>query len=309
MMSNKKIIFMGTPQISSIYLKSLIKNKCNIVAVYSQPPKKKGRGMKVKKSAVHELALLNNIDIFTPSKFLEDSQKSILEKLKPDLIIVMAYGLRLPKYVLDLPRLGCINIHTSLLPRWRGASPIEHSLLNGDKKTGISIFRLVQEMDAGPIIIDESIEVEREINKEQLIEKLNYLGIRLLKDILPKIFDKKIVYKNQDQNKITYAPKISTDMRKLDFNQTIEVVHNKIRAFAPKPSAWFFYNNERLKVIEADFAQGDYKTSTIVNNLFHIGCKNGKMCPKIIQREGKKPMKLEEFLRGFIFVVNSKVNV
>ena len=161
MMSNKKIIFMGTPQISSIYLKSLIKNKCNIVAVYSQPPKKKGRGMKVKKSAVHELALLNNIDIFTPSKFLEDSQKSILEKLKPDLIIVMAYGLRLPKYVLDLPRLGCINIHISLLPRWRGASPIEHSLLNGDKKTGISIFRLVQEMDAGPIIIDESIEVER----------------------------------------------------------------------------------------------------------------------------------------------------
>ena len=308
-MPNKKIIFMGTPQISATYLNSLIKNKCNVIAVYSQPPKKKGRGMKIKKSAVHELALLHNIDIFTPSNFSEDFNKNSLDMLEPDLIIVMAYGLKLPKYVLDLPRLGCINIHVSLLPRWRGASPIEHSLLNGDKKTGISIFKLVEEMDAGPIIINESIEVEREINKEQLIEKLNNLGIRLLNHILPDIFNKKIIYKNQNQNQITYAPKISTDMRKLDFHQTIEVIHNKIRAFAPKPSAWFFYNNERLMIIEADFIQGDYQPSTVINNLFHIGCKNGKMCPKIIQREGKKPMKLEEFLRGFVFEVNLKINV
>lgn len=308
-MSNKKIIFMGSPQIASIYLDSLMKNKYNVIAAYSQAPKKKGRGMKVQQSAVHQLALLNDIDIFTPSDFLQDHEKKNLEKLNPDLIIVMAYGLKLPKFVLDFPRLGCINIHVSLLPRWRGAAPIEHALLNGDKKTGISIFKLVEEMDAGPIIINETIEISNNINKDKLIEQLNILGTKLLNSILPNILNEKITYKNQDENKITYAPKISTDMRKLDFNQTIEIIHNKIRAFASKPSAWFFYNNERIKIIDAIFVKGEWKSSTVINNLFHIGCKDGKICPTIIQREGKKPMKLEEFLRGFVFDVDTKINV
>ena len=300
---------MGSPQIASIYLDSLMKNKYNVIAAYSQAPKKKGRGMKVQQSAVHQLALLNDIDIFTPSDFLQDHEKKNLEKLNPDLIIVMAYGLKLPKFVLDFPRLGCINIHVSLLPRWRGAAPIEHALLNGDKKTGISIFKLVEEMDAGPIIINETIEISNNINKDKLIEQLNILGTKLLNSILPNILNEKITYKNQDENKITYAPKISTDMRKLDFNQTIEIIHNKIRAFASKPSAWFFYNNERIKIIDAIFVKGEWKSSTVINNLFHIGCKDGKICPTIIQREGKKPMKLEEFLRGFVFDVDTKINV
>ena len=300
---------MGSPQIASIYLDSLMKNKYNVIAAYSQPPKKKGRGMKMQQSAVHQLASLNDIDIFTPSDFLQDYEKKNLEKLNPDLIIVMAYGLKLPKFVLDLPRLGCINIHVSLLPRWRGAAPIEHALLNGDKKTGISIFKLVEEMDAGPIIINESIEISNNINKDKLIEQLNILGTKLLNSILPNILNEKITYKKQDENKITHAPKISTDMRKLDFNQTIEIIHNKIRAFASKPSAWFFYNNERIKIIDAIFVKGEWKSSTVINNLFHIGCKDGKICPTIIQREGKKPMKLEEFLRGFVFEVDTKINV
>ena len=308
-MSFKKIIFMGTPKIAAIYLASLIQNKYNIIAAYSQPPKKRGRGMKMEVSAVHQLALLNNIDIFTPSNFDEVFEIKNLEKLNPDLIIVMAYGLKLPKFILDLPRFGCINIHVSLLPRWRGAAPIEHALLAGDKETGISIFKLVEEMDAGPIIISESIKVNNKVNKDQLIEKLNILGVKLLNSILPNILCQKITYKIQNKNKIIYAPKIYTDMRKLDFNQTIEVINNKIRAFAFKPSAWFFYKNERIKITEADFVKGDWKSSTVINDLFHIGCKNGKMCPKVIQREGKKPMKSEEFLRGFIFEVGSKINV
>ena len=308
-MSNKKIIFMGTPLISSIYLDSLIKNKQNIIAVYSQPPKKKGRGLRIQESEVHQLALLNNIKVFTPSNFIEDHEKKNLEKLNPDLIIVMAYGMKLPKFVLDLPRLGCINIHVSLLPRWRGAAPIEHTLLNGDKKTGISIFKMVEKMDAGPIIIDDSIEINNDINKDRLIEQLNILGINLLNSILPNIFNEKITYKDQKQDKITYAFKISSTMRKLDFNQTIEIVNNQIRAFASQPSAWLSYDNERIKIIDADFSKGEWKASTIINDLFHIGCKDGKMCPKIIQREGKKPMKLADFLRGFTFKVGSKINV
>tara|TARA_B110000116_G_scaffold270722_1_gene289525 strand:- start:3179 stop:4105 length:927 start_codon:yes stop_codon:yes gene_type:complete len=308
-MHDQKIVFMGTPEIASIYLNSLIRQKYNIIATYTQPPKKKGRGMKIEESAVHRLASSNNIPVFSPSNFFDDNEKHNLEKLKPDLIIVMAYGLKLPKFILKLPRLGCINIHVSLLPRWRGASPIEHALLNGDKKTGISIFKLVEEMDAGPIIIDESIEISNNINKDQLIEKLNNTGVQLINSILPNIFNNKITYVDQNHDLKTYAPKISSSMRKLDFNQSIDNLHNKIRAFSFKPSAWFFYKQERIKIIEADFIKGEWEPSLVINDLFHIGCKDGKMCPKIIQREGKKPMKLEEFLRGFIFEVNSKINV
>ena len=308
-MSMDKIIFMGTPEIATNYLEFLINNKYNVIAVYSQPPKKKGRGMKFEKSAVHQLASLKNIEVYTPSNFLEKIEKKNLEKLNPDLIIVMAYGIKLPKFILDLPRLGCINIHVSLLPIWRGAAPIEHALLNGDKKTGISIFKLIEEMDAGPIIANKSVEINDYINKDELVKKLNIVGVKLLNVILPGIFDSKITYKNQNHKIATYAPKISSNTRKLDFNKTIDILHNKIRAFSPKPSAWFFYKKERIKIIEADFIKGDWATSTIINDLFHIGCQDGKMCAKIIQREGRKPMKLEEFLRGFVFEINSKINV
>ena len=305
----RNIVFMGTPQISSIYLDFLIRKKYNVVAVYTQPAKKKGRGMKIEQSPVHCLASLHNIEIFTPLSFLKEQEKNNLKKLKPDLIIVMAYGLKLPKYILDLPKLGCINIHVSLLPRWRGAAPIEYSLLSGDKKTGISIFKLIEEMDAGPIIVNKSIEITNSMNKDKLIKKLNIIGVELLDSILPNILNDKIKYQNQDDNIATYAPKISSNMRQLDFNNSIEVLHNKIRAFSFKPSAWFLYKNERIKVIEADFVKGKWKPSMIINELFHIGCQDGKMCPKIIQREGKKPMKLEDFLRGFAFEIDTKINV
>ena len=308
-MSRDKIIFMGTPDISTIYLSSLIENKYNIVAVCTQPPKKKGRGMKIEKSAVHKLASINNIEVFTPINFFEEIEKNNLEKLKPDLIVIMAYGIKLPKFILDLPRLGCINIHVSLLPLWRGAAPIEHALLNGDKETGITIFKLVEEMDAGPILINQSIEIDNSVNKDKLIERLNIIGVKLLNSILPNIFNDQIIYQNQNHDIATYAPKISSDMRHLDFNKSIEVLHNQIRAFSFKPAAWFYYKKERIKIIEADFIIGEWKASMIINNLFHIGCKDGKVCPKVIQREGRRPMKLEEFLRGFTFEVNSRINV
>ena len=308
-MLDNKIVFMGTPQIASIYLNSLIEDNFNIIAVFSQPPRKKGRGMKVVKSEVHKLASLNKIDIFTPSNFHDKKEKKKLIELSPDLIIVMAYGLKLPKFILDIPKFGCINIHVSLLPHLRGAAPVEHALLNGNKKTGISIFKIVEEMDAGPIIINQSIEINEKINKGQLIEQLNKIGVKLLNYILPSIFNNQIKYKEQKKDLITYAPKISTEMRKLDFHQPINIIHNKIRAFAPKPSAWFFYKNERIKIIEAEFLKGEWKSSVVINDLFHIGCKDGKMCPKLIQREGKKLMSLNEFLRGFEFEINSEINV
>ena len=307
-MASKRIIFMGTPEIASVYLKSLIDINYNIVAVYSQPARKKGRGMHMQESPVQKIAKKNSIKTLTPTEFFSEIIKKEIEELYPDLIIVMGYGLKLPQHILQLPTLGCINIHVSLLPRWRGAAPIEHALLNGDKETGVTIFKLVQEMDAGPILAKDVISIDQHMNKEELTEKLNKLGTELLTSVLPIFFKKSAFLVPQDDSKVTYAHKISSSMRQLDFNNEAETVHNKIRAFSPQPSAWFLINNERIKIIKSSFVEGKFKISIILNTEFHIGCKNGKICPQILQREGKKPMQIEDFLRGFEFIVGTKIH-
>ena len=308
MIAKEKIIFMGTPEISSKYLKLLIKKKYNVAAVYSQPPRKKGRGMMLQVSPVEKLAKSEDLKILTPSDLNTDEVKKKLKNINPDLIIVMGYGLKLPNFFLNLPKFGCINIHVSLLPRWRGAAPIEHALMNGDIKTGITIFQINDEMDAGAIISNQSIFIDKDINKEDLTNKLNLMGVNLLDLTLPKIFNKNITYENQNLNNITFASKISTDMRRIDFNKDVEIIYNKIRAFSPNPAAWFLYNNERIKIIKSKFEKGKYKPSYILNHDFHIGCINGKICPEIIQREGKKPMSLNDFLRGFKYIIDTKLN-
>jgi methionyl-tRNA formyltransferase len=307
-MISKRIIFMGTPEIASVYLQSLIDINHNIVAVYSQPARKKGRGMHIQESPVQVIAKKNSIQTFTPTEFFSKISKKEIEELHPDLIIVMGYGLKLPQYILQLPTLGCFNIHVSLLPRWRGAAPIEHALLNGDKETGVTIFKLVQEMDAGPILAKDVISVDQHINKKELTKRLNKLGIQLLIFILPKIFNKGAFLTQQDDSKITYAHKISSSMRMLDFNNEVQTVYNKIRAFSPQPSAWFLLNNERIKIIKSSLIEGEFEVAVILNAQFHIGCKNGKICPEILQREGKKPMQIEAFLRGFEFIVGTKIH-
>ena len=307
-MVSQRIIFMGTPEIASVYLQSLIDINHNIVAVYSQPARKKGRGMHIQESTVQVIAKKNSIKTFTPTEFVSTISKKEIEGLNPDLIIVMGYGLKLPQHILQLPTLGCINIHVSLLPRWRGAAPIEHALLNGDKETGITIFKLVQEMDAGPILAKDVISVDQHINKKELIKKLNKLGTKLLISILPTIFNEGVFLTPQDDTKVTYAHKISSSMRLLDFNNEVKTVYNKIRAFSPQPSAWFLLNNERIKIIKSSLVEGEFEVAVILNAQFHIGCKNGKICPEILQREGKKPMQIEAFLRGFEFIVGTKIH-
>jgi methionyl-tRNA formyltransferase len=307
-MQEKRIIFMGTPKIASSYLNALINNKYNIVAVYTQPPKKRDRGLTVKKSPVEELAIKNNLDIYNPIKF-NKNEITKFKNLKPDLVIVMAYGFLLPKEILNYPLYGCINIHVSLLPRWRGASPIEYAILNGDKETGITIFKLEKKLDSGPIISQKKIIIEDSFNKELLINRLNFEGINLLLLSLTNLFTNNVKYIEQDEKLSTYAKKITHLTTKIDFNKNTNEVLNKIKAFSPKPGAWFMYNNERIKIIEASISKGKYSPSVIINNKFHIGCLDGLICPIIIQREGKKSMKIDDFLRGFKFCVGQKINV
>lgn len=307
-MKKKRIIFMGTPDISAAYLDSLISNDYNIIAVYSQPPREKDRGLNIKISPVQELALKNKLAIYNPIKF-DKNEIYNFKKLKPDLVIVMAYGLLLPVAILKIPFYGCVNIHVSLLPRWRGAAPIEYAIMNGDKETGITIFKLEEKLDSGPIISQSKIIIDDNITKQKLINKLNTIGIKLLLTSLPNMFTNKDIYEKQDEDLSTYANKITSLTTKIDFNKNVNEVFNKIKAFSPKPAAWFIYNNERIKIIEASIVLGDYSPSTIINNKFNIGCHGGKICPILIQREGKKPMMIENFLRGFNFNIGQKVNV
>ena len=298
---------MGTPLIAANYLNSLINNKYNVVSVFTQPPRKRNRGMKVQSSPVHELANHNNIKVNFTTK-LDEEAFDLIKSYKPDIIIVMAYGLLIPTKILNFPQYGCINIHVSLLPRWRGASPIEHTLLNGDTETGITIIKLIEKLDAGPILVQKKIPVVENINKDDLSDKLTQLGSDLLIDILPKLFADKIVMQGQNNKKATYAQKINSQMRKINFNLSTREVFNQIRAYATNPGAWFFYNNERIKIISASIQSNKGNPSTILNKKFELGCLDGSILPSYLQREGKKIIYIEDFLRGFSFTVGDFLN-
>ena len=307
-MKDKKIIFMGTPDIAAQHLNVLFKKNLNIVGVFTQPPRKKNRGMRLEKSEVHQIAEKNNIEVFYPTSI----DVTVIEKVKslePDLIIVIAYGIILPSKFLNIPKYGCINIHVSLLPRWRGAAPIEHALLAGDEKTGISVISISPKLDAGDILMQESFAIDKDINSDDLTINLTNLGKKTLMETLPLLFENKLIRKKQDESKVTYANKFISEDRKINFYNSSDDVYNHIRAHGPKPGSWFTYRGERIKIIKAKKINELGKSSTILNKDFMIACKDGAILPLLIQREGKKVVSLDDFLRGFTFSIQDKLNV
>ena len=306
-MENKKIIFMGTPSIALSHLKTLLNHNYKIESVFTQPPRKKNRGMQIQQSPVHKFCLENKISVFYPQK-LDDIIYKQLKKIQPDIIIVMAYGILLPSKFLSLPKLGCINVHVSLLPRWRGAAPIQHTLLNGDEVSGISIIKLENKLDAGPILFQKKIDLPNHINNDDLELKLTDLGCNSLIEFLPSYFKSEISSKIQDETKVTYANKINSNFRKIDFNKKSLDVFNQIRAYSQNPGAWFLYKEHRIKLISVKINNKIGKPSTILNDKFEISCKDGSILPLLLQREGKKIVSIEEFIRGFNFSVGDQLN-
>jgi len=306
-MNDKKIIFMGTPHIAAQHLQHLIDNNLNIVGVFTQPPRKKNRGMHIEESPVHQIAKKNNLQIFYPSSV----DYSIIEKinsLNPDIIIVVAYGIILPSELLDIPKFGCINIHVSLLPRWRGAAPIEHALLAGDIKTGISVIKISPKLDAGDVLYQESLKITEDMYSDELTSALTNLGKRTMLEVLPIIFEKNISSNKQDSKKVTYAKKFTSNDRKINFNNSTTQVYNHIRAHGPKPGSWFVYRGERIKILKATKHKDKGQQSTILNNKFMLACNDGSILPTFIQREGKKAVEVKDFIKGFTFAVNDKIN-
>ena len=306
-MNDKKIIFMGTPHIAAQHLQYLIDSSLNIIGVFTQPPRKKNRGMRTEESPVHQIAKKNNLQTFYPDS-IDYSVTEKIKSLNPDIIIVVAYGIILPSQFLNIPKFGCINIHVSLLPRWRGAAPIEHALLAGDAKTGISVIKISPKLDAGDVLYQESLKITEDIYSDELTSALTNLGKRTMLEVLPIIFEKNISSNKQDSKKVTYAKKFTSNDRKINFNNSTTQVYNHIRAHGPKPGSWFVYRGERIKILKAMKHKEKGQQSTILNNKFMLACSDGSILPTLIQREGKKAVEVKDFIKGFTFTVNDKIN-
>ncbi len=205
-----KILFMGTPNFAIPVLKSIFNSQHKILEIYSQPPRKKNRGQKIKNSAVHDFAIKFKIPVRCPVRFEDNNEIEHIKRLKPDLVVVVAYGKILPKKLLDLKNLMFLNVHASLLPRWRGAAPIQRAIMNMDKETGVSIMKIVPKLDAGPVLMQSKIAINEEINQEELSLKISTLGAKLIIDALELIKNNKANFKSQDETKASYANKIKT---------------------------------------------------------------------------------------------------
>lgn len=310
-MKDKRVVFMGTPDFSVPVLEKLIENT-NVVLVVTKKDAYVGRKKVLTESPVAICAHEHNIEVYKPNKLKEDYEY-ILNK-KPDIIITCAYGSIVPKVVLDYPSYGCINVHASLLPKYRGASPIVASILNGEKETGITIMYMDEGIDTGNIIMSRSIEIEDNDNSLSLSNKLSLLGANLLIDTLPKIFEGENFDIPQDNEEATYVGMLKREDEHIDFNNTVENIKNQVRAFSPEPYAFINIDDTEYKISEVEIKKCDVsKIGVIVEvnkDSFGITAKDGIVYIKRIKPSGKKEMSVKDFFNGFdkTSLLNKKVD-
>tara|TARA_B100000676_G_C17930885_1_gene760821 strand:- start:255 stop:1154 length:900 start_codon:yes stop_codon:yes gene_type:complete len=295
---------MGTPSFALPALNSLFLSKNTICSVYTQNPKKSGRGKKINRSAVHIFADKNNIKVRTPQKLTTNIDATYIKKLKADLCVVAAYGLILPESVLNAPLLGCINIHASLLPRWRGAAPIQRSILAGDKETGITIMKMNKFLDSGNILSQVKTKITSKTNFSELESNLSSIGAKELMKILDQLPQKRIKEIKQEDKLATYAKKLDKIEGKIDWSKSAKFIDCQVRAFSFYPGAWTIFKSKRLKVLSGSIINQTNPKGKIVDNLFTIGCGEFSYRPEVVQLEGKKAMNVLEFLRGTELQIN-----
>ncbi|MDD5865157.1 MAG: methionyl-tRNA formyltransferase [bacterium] len=297
-MKQTKVIFMGTPNFSVPILEYLVENT-NVVLVVTKPDTFEGRKKELTYSPIKEVALKNNIDVITPNKIIDAFE--IISEINPDIIITCAYGKIVPESILNIPKLGSINVHASILPQYRGASPIQSAILNGDKKTGITIMYMDKGMDTGDIISYEEINIDIDDNYQTLSSKLSLLGTNLLAKTLPDIINHKNNRIKQDDSKATYTRLITREDEKINFSQNGKDIINQIRTFSPNPGAYFKLNDKEIKIIKASFiAQKIAKSNEVVltKNTFGITCNDGIINLEIVKPFGKNEMNIKAFLNG-----------
>tara|TARA_B100001175_G_C19469370_1_gene620887 strand:- start:377 stop:1300 length:924 start_codon:yes stop_codon:yes gene_type:complete len=295
----KKIVFMGTPIFAVPILKSLYQNGYEISVVYTQPPKKSQRGLKVFKSPVQGMSEILNIDFRSPETLKNNSEEyNFLNQLKADIGIVVAYGQIIPKEILNLTKKGFINIHASLLPKWRGAAPIQRSIMNLDKETGISFMKIEETLDTGPLCNSYKINIGSDDNADLISEKLSTLAAEKILDNIDDILNNEANFTEQSHNEATYANKIEKSEGKINWKNSAESIIGKINGLFPFPGAWFVYRGERYKILKAKLSNGNGNPGFILNDSLEICCEDKSIKILEIQREGKKPQNINEFKLG-----------
>ncbi len=295
----KKIVFMGTSNFSVPILKSLYQNGYPIVTIYTQPSQKSMRGQKINKSPIQKMAENLCIECKTPDSLKENNEEyNFLKLLNPDLVIVVAYGQLIPKNYLSLSKHGFINIHASLLPKWRGAAPIQRSIMNLDKETGVSIMKIVEKLDAGPVMKQEKINITSEMNAEDLSNKLSDLSSKLILECIDEIEGGKAKFIDQDEQKATYAKKINKKEGKINWDNSAENILAQINSLLPNPGAWFSFMGERYKILKASISKAEGEKGKVIDNNLTIACKSKSIKVNEIQRQGKNKQSTSEFLLG-----------
>ena len=300
-----KILFMGTPEPAAKCLEALINSSHKVVAVITQPDRPKGRGLNITASAVKELALKNQIPVYQPEKIKDKAAVDLVRKISPDLIVVAAYGKILPKDIIDFPKHGSINVHASLLPKYRGAAPIQRGILNGEKETGITIQKVFEALDTGDIILQEKVPLEPDDNAHSLTIKLFVIGSELLVEAVDLIEKGRAQFIKQDEKQATYAAVLKKEDGIIDWKKSSEEIFNMIRALGPWPGAFTYYKGKALKILAAEKIEmgnercdGGKIIDLIKQEGFIIGACNGQILVKKVQPESGKAMSAYQFALG-----------
>lgn len=300
--SNTRVIFAGTPEFSTGAFQALIDAGYTIVAAYTQPDRPKGRGNKVTKSPVKELAELHNIPVYQPISLRKEEAQAELKALNADVMVVVAYGLILPEAVLNAPKKGCINIHASLLPRWRGAAPIQRAIEAGDRETGIAIMQMDKGLDTGAVWCEGKLAITSEMNAGDLFAELKILGSQLLIDVLPNILEGTAEATPQPDVGITYAEKLTKEEARINWSETAELIDRKVRAFNPVPCAHTTWNDQLFKVWETRLTDrpSSHAPGTLVvdNGALFVNTVSEQLEIVTMQVAGKKAMLAKDFLKG-----------
>ena len=291
---------MGTPMFAVPILKSLYQNGYPISDVYTQPPQKSQRGQRINKSPIQGIAETLNLEFRTP-KFLKNNNEEFeyFKSINADLAVVVAYGQIIPKEFLNLTKKGFINIHASILPAWRGAAPIQRSIMNLDKETGITIMKIAEQLDTGPICNTYKINLENNLNAQDISEQLSSLAAEKILDNIDNILDDKAKFIDQNHAQATYAPKIQKLEGKINWDENALNIIGKINGLYPVPGAFFIFKGERYKILKADIGNGIGNPGEVVSDYLEVACGNRQSIKiKEIQRQGKKPQNIGEFMLG-----------
>lgn len=295
-----RIVFMGSPGFAVPSLNALVEAGHDVVAAYAQPPRPAGRGKAERKTAVHERAEELGIEVRTPKTLRGKDEQARFSALDTDLAVVAAYGLILPKPILEAPRLGCINVHASLLPRWRGAAPIQRAILAGDEISGVTLMQMDEGLDTGPMLARQTLDI-RHKNAGEVSDEMANLGARLLIEWL----DTPSPAEPQPVAGVTYASKIDKAEARIDWTKPAKEIERQVLAFAPSPGAWFDAKGERIKLLEAKATEGTGKPGKVLDNGLTVATGHGAIHPLKVQRAGRAPMSAEELLRGFTIAKDS----